>query len=97
MNKMQAPNTGPLVTAIYDGISGLTDSTLNAGGVLDIAGSRLKVFPDLPDDSVYVVAPDGKEYKASTLVENKPSRLIVMRPFAVFGRLYVGGAYPFYL
>jgi hypothetical protein len=80
MNKVQAPNTGPLIAAIRDGASGLTDGTLSAGGVLDITGSRLKVFPDLPDDGVYIVAPDGVEYKASTLVENKPSRLIVMIP-----------------
>ncbi|MDR1676098.1 MAG: DUF4469 domain-containing protein, partial [Tannerella sp.] len=80
MNKVQAPNTGPLVTAIRDGVSGLTDGTLSAGGVLDIAGSRLKVFPDQPDDGVYFVAPDGTEYKASTLVENKPARLIVLLP-----------------
>jgi hypothetical protein len=29
---------------------------------------------------VYFVAVDGTEYKAVTLVENKPSRLIVMLP-----------------
>jgi hypothetical protein len=80
VSKVQTPNTGPLITAIRDGVSGLTDGTLSAGGVLDIAGSRLKVFPDLPDNGVYFVAPDGKEYKATSLIENKPSRLIVMLP-----------------
>jgi hypothetical protein len=80
MNKVQAPNTGPLVTAIRDSVSGLTDGTLSAGSVLDSAGSRLKVFPDLPDNGVYFVASDGTEFKATTLVENRPSRLIVMLP-----------------
>jgi hypothetical protein len=80
MNKVQAPNTGPVIAAIRDGVSGLTDGTLSTGGVLDIAGSRLKLFPDLPDEGVYFVAPDGTEYKATTLVENKPARLIVMLP-----------------
>jgi hypothetical protein len=80
MNKVQAPNTGPIITGIRDGVSGLTDGTLTAGGVLDISGSRLKVFPDLPDDGVYFVVSGGGEYKASTLVENKPARLIVMLP-----------------
>jgi hypothetical protein len=78
--KVQAPNTGPLIVAIRDGISGLMDGTLSAGGVLDIAGSRMKLYPDQPDEGVYFVAPDGTEYKAITLVENKPSRLIVMLP-----------------
>jgi hypothetical protein len=80
MSKVQAPNTGPVIAAIRDGISGLTDGTLSAGGVLDIAGSRLKVYPDLPDDGVYFVSLEGTEYKAITLVENKPARLIVMLP-----------------
>jgi hypothetical protein len=80
MTKIQAPNMGPLIVAIKDSISGLTDGTLSAGGALDIAGSRLKVYPDLPDDGVYFIASDGTEYKVTTLIENKPSRLIVMIP-----------------
>jgi hypothetical protein len=80
MTKVQAPVTGPIITAIKDSLSDLTDGTLSAGGVLDIAGSRLKVYPDIPEDGVYFIASDGTEYKASTLVENKPSRLIAMIP-----------------
>jgi hypothetical protein len=80
MSKIQAPVTGPIIAAVKDSISGLTDGTLSVGGVLDIAGSRLKVYPDLPDDGVYFIASDGTEYKVSTLVENKPARLIVMIP-----------------
>jgi hypothetical protein len=80
MTKVQAPVTGPIIAAIKDSISGLTDGTLSVGGVLDIAGSRLKVYPEIPEDGVYFIASDGTEYKVSTLVENKPSRLIVMTP-----------------
>jgi hypothetical protein len=80
MTKVQTPNTGPVIAAIRDSVSGLTDGTLSTGSVLDIAGSRLKLFPDLPDDGVYFIDAGGNEYKASTLVENKPSRLIVMLP-----------------
>ncbi|MDR0699046.1 MAG: DUF4469 domain-containing protein [Tannerella sp.] len=92
MNKVQAPNTCPVITAIKDSQSGLTDGMLSAGGVLDIAGSRLKVYPDLPDDGVYFIDAGGKEYKAVTLVENKPSRLIVMLPALPLQKLYAGGA-----
>jgi hypothetical protein len=80
MNKVQAPDTGPIISAIRDSVSGSGDGMLTPGGVLDIYGSRLKLFPDLPDNGVYFVAPDGGEYKAITLVENKPSRLIVILP-----------------
>jgi hypothetical protein len=80
MTKIQATNTGPLIVAVKDSISGLTDGTLSACGALDIAGSRLRVYPDQPDDGVYFIASDGTEYKASTLIENKPARLIVMIP-----------------
>jgi hypothetical protein len=80
MTKVQTPVTGPIIAAIKDSISGLTDGTLSIGGVLDISGSRLKEYPELPDDGVYFIAADGTEYKVSTLVENKPSRLITMIP-----------------
>jgi hypothetical protein len=80
MNKVQTPNIGPLITAVRDSLSGLTDGTLSAGGVLDISGSRLKVYPELADDGVYFIAADDTEYKAITLVENKFLRLIVMLP-----------------
>jgi hypothetical protein len=80
MSKVQAPVTGPLIVAVKDSISGLTDGTVTVGGVLDIAGSRLKVYPDMEDNGVYFVASGGMEYKATTLVENKPSRLIAMIP-----------------
>ncbi|MDR1096614.1 MAG: DUF4469 domain-containing protein, partial [Tannerella sp.] len=36
--------------------------------------------PDLPDDGVYFIDAGGTEYKAATLVENKPARLIVILP-----------------
>jgi hypothetical protein len=80
MTKIQAPATGPVIAAIKDSISGLTDGTLSVGGVLDIAGNRLKVYTEISEDGVYFIASDGTEYKASTLVENKPSRLIVIIP-----------------
>jgi hypothetical protein len=80
MVKVQAPVTGPIIVAIKDSLSGLTDGTVTAGGVLDIAGSRLKVYPDIPEDGVFFIAPDGTEYKVATLVENKPSRVIAMIP-----------------
>jgi hypothetical protein len=80
MTKIQTPVTGPIIVAVKDSLSGLTDGTITVGGVLDIAGNRLKVYTDMPDDGVYFIASDGTEYKASTLVENKPSRLIVMIP-----------------
>ena len=80
MHKVQAPATGPIITGIRDSVSGLSDGTLTPGGVLDIYGANLNVFPDLPDDGVYFLASGGAEYKAVTLVENKPARLILMIP-----------------
>jgi hypothetical protein len=84
MNKIQALNTGPVIIGIRDSVSGLTDGTLTAGGVLDIYGTRLKVFAESADNGVYFVAAGGTEYKAVTLVENKPSRLIVMLPSGTY-------------
>jgi hypothetical protein len=80
MHKVQAPAAGPVIAGIRDSVSGLSDGTLTSGGVLDIYGNSLKVFPDLPDDGVFFLASDGTEYRAVTLVENKPKRLILMIP-----------------
>jgi hypothetical protein len=80
MTKVQTPATGPVIAAIKDSVSGLTDGTLSVGGVLDIAGNRLKVYPEIPENGVYFIASDGTEYKTITLVENKPTRLIVIIP-----------------
>jgi hypothetical protein len=80
MHKAQTPDTGPIIVAIKDSISGLSDGTLSAGGVLEISGYCLKLFTDMPDNGVFFIAADNTEYKVSVFVDNKPSRLIVMIP-----------------
>ncbi len=80
MNKVQPPATGPVITVVKDSISQLTDGTMTAGGVLDIYGLRLKVFPETGGNGVFFIAVDGTEHQAETLIENKPSRIIAMIP-----------------
>ncbi|MDR1458892.1 MAG: DUF4469 domain-containing protein [Bacteroidales bacterium] len=80
MNKVQTPETGPVVASVKDSVSGLSDGALSAGGVLEISGKCLKIFTDIPDNGVFFIAAGGTEYRAATFVENKPSRLIVMIP-----------------
>lgn len=80
MNKVQAPEAGPVITAVKDSVSKLTDGTMTAGGVLDIYGLRLKVFPEIAGNGVFFVAADGTEHQAETFIDNKPSRIIVMIP-----------------
>lgn len=79
-NKVQAPATGPVITMVWDSASKQTDGTMTPGGVLDIQGLRLKIFPEVPGNGVFFVAADGTEYQAEILVENKPSRIIAMIP-----------------
>jgi hypothetical protein len=80
MHKVQTPDTGPIIVAVKDSISGLTDGTLSAGGVLEISGRCMKIFTNMPDNGVFFIAADNSEYKVTVFVDNKPSRLIVMIP-----------------
>jgi ribosomal protein S17E len=85
MRKVQTPDTGPIIIAVKDSISGLTDGTLSAGGVLELSGHCLKIFTDMPDNGVVFIAADNTEYKASVFVDNKPSRFAVMIPVLLAG------------
>ncbi len=78
--KVATPETGPIISMIRDSVSGQADGTLTSGGSLEIFGSRLKVIPDMEGNGAFFIGADGTEYPVVTLVDNKPSRLIVLIP-----------------
>ncbi len=79
-HKVVVPEKGPVIIDIKDSVSGLNDGTLSAGGTLEIIGMRLKVLTEVDGNGVFFIATDGTEHKVVTLVENMPSRLIVIIP-----------------
>jgi hypothetical protein len=70
----------PQIFEVKDCVSGNVDSMVTAKGVLELAGSDLKIVGDNASVGLYFVSSDGTETKASTIITNKPSRVIAIVP-----------------
>lgn len=80
LEKVTAEKALPHVLEVKDSITGSINQNITANGVLEIIGSRLKIAGNAPENGVYFEADNGKAYKAATLIENKPARLMVFVP-----------------
>ncbi|MBP3365591.1 MAG: DUF4469 domain-containing protein [Treponema sp.] len=79
--KTEAASTGPYITEATDVVSGSVNSTLTAGGILRLIGSRLKFDASDETQGVFLILADGGEaVKCAVVAENKPARVMVMVP-----------------
>lgn len=79
--KTEAGATGPYITEAQDVVSGTVNSTLTAGGILRLTGSRLKFGASDAEQGVFLIpAEGGGDVKCAIVAENKPARLMVMVP-----------------
>ena len=79
--KTEAASTGPYITESTDVVSGSVNSTLTAGGILRLTGSRLKFDVTDAEQGVFLIPADGGDaVKCAVVAENKPARLMVMVP-----------------
>lgn len=79
--------TGPIVNYVIDAVSGNTSKekvidslTITSGGALTIAGSNLKIQGSDDSVGVFFVPSTGEPKKATVLISNMPSKLIVQMP-----------------
>lgn len=87
--KTEAAATGPYITEAADIVSGAVNSTLTAGGILRLTGSRLKFDAADAEQGVFLVPADGGEaVKCGVVAENKPARVMVMVPADVKSGAY---------
>lgn len=98
--KVDSSETLPHILEVTDSISGSVNDKITSGGVLTLVGSRLKIAGENTENGVYLIDEKGKKYKVSTLVENKPARLIAILPSLATGTYtlqittqFTGGAY----
>ena len=71
----------PEILEVLDSTSGSVNDQITPGGAIKIAGSRLKVEGTEAGVGVFINSTDGvKVNKVATLIENKPSLLIVRCP-----------------
>lgn len=84
VEKVTASFKGPHITIVKDGTDGdAENNTLKVGGVAKIIGENLKVVESPEgsvDHGVYFIASDATQIKVELMVENNPSKLIVVIP-----------------
>ena len=79
--KVQVADPIPYIVEVKDVLSGSTNDHLTAGGVVQMRGSRLKFVADDTTNGIFLLpAIGGTEVRLTTVVENKPARLIAMLP-----------------
>lgn len=66
-------------------MSGVINWVLTSSGVLEIYGNEIKIDGTDPACGLYFVSSAGEETKVLTIVQNKPSTLIVMIPALAAG------------
>ena len=87
--KTEGANTGPYITEAADVVSGAVNSTVTAGGILRLTGSRLKFDASDETQGVFLVPENGGEtVRCSVVAENKPARVMVMIPADIAGGTY---------
>lgn len=81
VEKVQVAESIPHLVEIKDTVSNTVNENLTSNGVIEITGYRLKVNPKDDKNGIFIINVDtGEEKKVSVIVENMPSRLIVMLP-----------------
>jgi hypothetical protein len=83
--KVNAPSPQPQVLEVKDSVSGQVDTILTAGGAVEIVGINIKIAGDNADCGLYFVTEGNSEFKAVTLVANKPSSVIALVPALAAG------------
>ncbi len=79
--KTEGANTDPYITEAADVVSGAVNSVLTAGGILRLAGARLKFDATDEVQGVFLVPEGaGAAVRCSVVAENKPARVMVMVP-----------------
>ena len=73
------------ILEVKDSVSGAVNGSLTPSGVLEIYGSHIKLEGSDPNCGIYFVNGLGEETKVVTIVQNKPSTVIVAIPALAAG------------
>ena len=72
--------SSPVISAVMDIGSNTKNKFLTSGGVVHVAGRRLKCDLTSPDEGVFLVRNDELTYRIAQMIRNKPSELIFNLP-----------------
>lgn len=73
-------DTNPYIVEVIDVNSGAKNETITKGGIVQLAGTRLKFNPADETQGIFLIAEDGTETRATVIAENKPKRLMFLVP-----------------
>ncbi len=80
LQKVKAPDNGPLLEMLKDLMSGTENELLTPGGIAHIEGQDMKFDASDPAQGIFLMAGDKTETKVETIARNMPSELIFMVP-----------------
>ncbi|GHU30817.1 hypothetical protein FACS1894172_04710 [Spirochaetia bacterium] len=82
VKKVSGALTGTVIMSITDTKSGMVNEKLTPGRDIKIAGTKLKIAGDKPENGLYFVSATGEAVKveASDIVVNNPSEIIAVIP-----------------
>jgi hypothetical protein len=88
VRKVQVTDPAPYIVEVKDIVSGTTNEILTPGGVVQVRGSRLKFLADKPENGIFFIDDNNVETRYDLIVENKPSRVIVVMPATLLSGSY---------
>lgn len=77
VQKVEGSSTDPYIAGVTDKITGST-AEIKAGSAMELTGSRLKFDAADEEQGVFAVPADGAEKRCTSVIENKPARVIVL-------------------
>ncbi len=85
LSRIRTEKTGtlealPHILEVKDSVSGTVNERLTPLGVVEIIGSRLRIYGDSKSNGIAFVNAEGEQFKPTTLVSNKPAKLIAILP-----------------
>jgi hypothetical protein len=80
LEKVIAAEPLPHILEVKDITSETVNELITPGGVIQLRGGRLKFLPGIENNGIFIVNEQGSEVKLTTIVENKPARLIAVLP-----------------
>ena len=87
--KVATKEIQPMVLEVKDSITQSVNENITSGGVVEITGSMLKIEGDNRQVGVSFVDDNSQSFPVTTLVDNKPARLIVIVPTLPAGTYHV--------
>ncbi|MDR1169817.1 MAG: DUF4469 domain-containing protein [Prevotellaceae bacterium] len=78
--KVATAESLPHILEVKDVTSGMINDTITPGGVIQLRGSKLRFLTDQPENGIFLFRENEADIVLTTIVENKPARLIAVLP-----------------